>query len=296
MRGVRNYLVYAVVLGAFAAGGAAWYVSNAEAAANPTESVVVARVGIPARVALTEDFLTIQKVPKGAVHPDAANSMEPFIGKTTKQSIAPGEQILATKVFHDRTESGAAFVLPEGHRAVAINASELIAAGGLILPGDKVDVIGSCVVPDKPDKADTDTSSAAQVSSSTPAAQTSRARVVYALQKLEVLAVAQDIVGDQAATLQGALRPQDSVGGLSQTRTADVRPAAKTITLALTPGQSEKLISLETHPSCSVRLALRAADDDSNAPITVLDFNPSGSMDAVVQPQADTQPAQQVKA
>jgi hypothetical protein len=52
--------------------------------------------------------------------------------------------------------------------------------------------------------------------------------------------------------------------------------------LALTPEESEKLILLENHPSCSVRLALRAANDPSRAPAGVVDFNPMESMDAIV--------------
>src|SRR5687767_14535483 len=130
MKNGRNYLVYAVILGILAAGGAGWYVSRAEVAAAPTESVVVARSVLPARAMLMEDLLTVKKMPKGAVHPEAASTMESFIGKTARTTIAPGEQILASKLFRDRAEGGASYVLPEGRRAVAMSVNELIAAGG----------------------------------------------------------------------------------------------------------------------------------------------------------------------
>ena len=267
MRNARNYLVYAIVLGLFAAGGTAWYITQAEAAANPTEQVIVAKTAIPARTLLTEDALTLKKLPKGAIHPESSSHMEDFIGKTSKQSMVAGEQMLASKLFRDRAESGLAFVLPEGHRAVAITVNELIAAGGLIVPGDKVDVIGSCLVDTKVgDK------------------ETQMARVVYSLQYLEVLAVAQDVVGQEAVPPQDLLRAQDAKTMLSVSRQPENKPTAKSITLALTPDESQKLILLENHPACSLRLALRAAGDTGKVTTGVVDFNPGTSMSPIVQP------------
>ncbi|MBI4212887.1 MAG: Flp pilus assembly protein CpaB [Chloroflexi bacterium] len=267
MKTGRNYLVYAVILGGLAAGAAAWYVSKAEAAANPTESVVVARMAIPARTVLLEDWLVVKKVPKGAIHPEAASTMDAFVGKTTKQTIIPGEQILASKLFRVRSESGASFVLPEGHRALAISVNELIAAGGLILPGDKVDVLGSCVV-DVRDQERT----------------MNLARSVYSLQKIEVLAVAQDVMGEEAVGAHNALRAQDASNLLAMPRDPQSKPTAKTVTLALTPDESQKLVLLENHPDCQIRLALRGAGDDSKWAPVVIDFDPFVSMDAIVKP------------
>ncbi len=269
MKNGRSYLIYAAVLGVLAAASASWYLSRAEAAANPTEPVVVARANIPARAVLSEDNVTVILLPKGAVLPEAAATMGTFIGKTTKQSISQGEQILASKLFRDRSESGASFVLPEGDRAVAINVNELIAAGGLVLPGDKVDVIGSCVVPVKGSSQDKES----QV-----------ARVVYSLQKLEVLAVAQNVVGEEAIAPQNAVRAQNPSSLLSLPRDAQAQPSAKTVTLALTPDQSEKLILLENHPDCRLRLALRAANDSSQASSGVMEFDPVDSMQPIIQP------------
>jgi pilus assembly protein CpaB len=276
----RNYLVYAVLLGILAAGGTAWYVNGAEAAAAPTESVVVARTIIPARAIVMEDLLTVKKLPKGAVLPDAASTMESFIGKTARSTIAPGEQILASKLFRNRAESGASFVLPEGRRAVAISVNELIAAGGLIVPGDRVDVIGSCVVASQPQYDPT-----YQNNGINPARQdqTSKlARVAYTLQGLEVLAVAQDVVGEDAFAPQQALRASDPRSTLDTARQPNGQPTAKTITMSLSPEESEKLILLENHPDCRLRLALRPAGDRTKAATGVIDFDPMASMDPIL--------------
>ena len=71
---------------------------------------------------------------------------------------------------------------------------------------------------------------------------------------------------------------------LVHARAKAVDTAARTVTLSLTPEQSEKLILLENHPDCRLRLALRGANDDSSAASTVLEFDPVSSMQAIIQP------------
>src|SRR5204863_13801 len=138
-KGGRNLLLYAIVLGLMAAGGAAWYISTAEAAANPTESVVVAKRTIPARTVLTEDLLVMQKV-----------------------------------------------------------------------------------------------------------------------------------------------QPKNADGMLSTSARPQAKPIANTITLALTPEESQKLVLLENHASCNLRLALRAAGDQAKVSDAVVEFNPTASMAPII--------------
>lgn len=270
----RNLLLYALVLGLLAAGGAAWYVSSAEAAANPTESVVVAKTRIPARSFITEDMLTLKKMPKGAIHQESSSTMTPFIGKTTKQSIAPSEQVLASKLFRNREQTGLAFVLPEGRRAVAINVSEAIAAGGLILPGDKVDVIGYCIV--------TPATTTAERTATTSRSQV--ARGFYSLQAIEVLAVAQEVEGEEAAEPLQAVQSRNGESMMAGQRRAQTKPAAKTFTLSLSPDEAQRLVLLENHPDCKLRLALRATDDKAPVRMGVADFDPAVSLEPVLGP------------
>jgi Flp pilus assembly protein CpaB len=83
---------------------------------------------------------------------------------------------------------------------------------------------------------------------------------------------------------QNALRAQDPNSSLSLMRDPQAQPAARTVTLALTPDQSEKLILLENHPDCRLRLALRGANDNSQTTSGVMEFDPSDSMQAIIQP------------
>jgi Flp pilus assembly protein CpaB len=59
------------------------------------------------------------------------------------------------------------------------------------------------------------------------------------------------------------------------------QPTARTMTFSLTPEESEKLLLIENHPDCHLRLALRAAGDSTKAPSAAIDFNPALSLDAV---------------
>jgi pilus assembly protein CpaB len=258
-RSRTQVLIIAVVLGLAAAGLAQYYMTTVSQAATVKERVVVAKSAIPARTVVTEDMLSFKEVPKGARHPEAASSMAPFIGKVTKQSIIPGEQVLPTKFFRDRQESGLAYVIPPGRRAVAVSVDEHKGAGGLIAAGDKVDVIGVCNV------------SAADN-------RVTLTKTIFALQAIEVLAVAQKVVGEEAAQPLDAVRANSS--SLSVARQPSQQATAKTLTMALTPGEAQSVISLEANGDCSIRLALRSPEDTEQPKLPEAVFNP-------VQPLAD---------
>lgn len=83
----------------------------------------------------------IQVVPQGAItqeaQPDAEQSL---IGQIAKAPIYVGEPISEQRLI--KTDRGfMAAILPKGMRAIAVSVESETAAGGFILPGDKVDVI-----------------------------------------------------------------------------------------------------------------------------------------------------------
>ena len=251
----------AVMLGLAAAGLTAFYMTRITEAADPVERVVVAKMNIPARAKITEDMLTYQQVPRGARHPEAMSTAQPFVGKVTKQSITAGEQILITKFFQERRESGLAFVIPEGKRAVAVKVDEHTGAGGLIAAGDKVDILGSCNVNLKEKD---------QVGTTTTITKDA-----FALQNIEVLAVAQKIVCEEAQSPLSALQSKKDAAALSEPKTASQAPTAKTITLALTMQQAQSVVLLEENQSCGIRLVLRASGDAAIQSLPEAVLNPN---------------------
>src|SRR5919202_1186905 len=162
-RGPR--LILAIALGAAAAAGVYLYVGNvqqnvqqtaraaaqqqkqAAAAAATTASrsgVVVAKLTLPSQTVLTPDNAEVREVGNDAVQPNAATSMTDVQGKALTVPVAAGQQILTPFVSDpDQPDiKKLADLVPAGKRAMSVTFTELNTAGGLVTPGDYVDVIG----------------------------------------------------------------------------------------------------------------------------------------------------------
>jgi pilus assembly protein CpaB len=148
-----------LVLGiALAAGGIAAYLALNMAPGAPTTAVVeppppiptadvlVAAVDIGQGKALTAENVRWQSWPEGAINPafiqkeTAPDAVEELQGSVVRSQFVAGEPIRHAKLA--RPESGfLSAILPAGMRAVAVQVSAENAAGGFILPNDRVDVI-----------------------------------------------------------------------------------------------------------------------------------------------------------
>jgi len=120
-----------------------------ETRTNTTE-VLVARAPISLGQVANESSFRWQawpqdSVPAGAVSraPGGSSSgMRPFIGAIARTPILAGEPITKAKLVSANEGGVLAAILPEGKRAVAIGIrDDYLAAGKLILPNDRVDVI-----------------------------------------------------------------------------------------------------------------------------------------------------------
>src|SRR5919206_4592200 len=142
--GGKGAIVAALALGALTSYLTWRYVDQAGQANQQAElvPVVVATQPIPARTILTPDMLRVQPMPVDAVHPQAAHSVDQVIGKVVRTELTADEPVLSSKLFLQRAESGLAFMVPDGMRAISVGFTELIGTGGMITPGDHVDVIG----------------------------------------------------------------------------------------------------------------------------------------------------------
>ncbi|MGI5836455.1 MAG: Flp pilus assembly protein CpaB [Chloroflexota bacterium] len=250
-------LVFAVVLGAVAAVLVWSYMQQlqqeaeriaqsgigkpAEVAAIP---VVVATQDIPARTKVTASMVAVKQMPPDAKHANAFAEVSEVEGKVTKLPITAGEQVISNKFVVQREEAGLAFTIPPSKRAVAITVNEVIGAGGLIVPGDYVDVIGVF------DKETMGKDMAAII-----------------LQNMLVLSVAQSIEGELPP--EEPKTPVQQVGDQIRvpepTPTPVVKPKAmpeaKTVTLAVTPEEAQRLVLAEARGT--LRLALRPAKEVS---------------------------------
>jgi len=189
-----------------------------------TEEVVVATVNIPARTTVREPMVAVIRVPKGSRHLSATDSLGNVIGRVTTAPLIAGEQVLLARLHGSGQDTGLAFDLAEGYRALSVHINERIAVAYLVRPGDSVDVTVSYE----------------------PPALSGDLQSVIMLQDVTVVAIGSE-------TRHGAPAPVD----------------AKTITLALTPQQAERLVWAEDHGS--IRLLLRPVTDDRHVTTTGAD-------------------------
>ena len=107
--------------------------------------VVVAKDDIAARTVVTASMLEVRLVPADTRTDLAYADMNEVIGQATRFPIAANEQILPAKLIPIDGTLGTgrslSFTIPKGMRGIAINASEVQNVGGLVLPGDYVDIL-----------------------------------------------------------------------------------------------------------------------------------------------------------
>jgi Flp pilus assembly protein CpaB len=206
------------------------------------------------------------------------------------------EQLLSTKLYLQNDQSGLAFMVPEGMRAVSVGVTEVIGSGGMIVPGDHVDVIAvfEMKVPSQGPSAGAPKTPAPPITKQDKQATFSpgvggaggqgEPETTYVatnvLEDVSVLAVAQQLEGQDTRDNTQRLAQSAGVGaknaGPQQQLRSDPQPlpAAKTATLAVNPDDALKLVLAESHGL--IRLALRRGQDSpsslqlAKAPMTAI--------------------------
>jgi pilus assembly protein CpaB len=263
-RGNRRFIVLALVLGLMGAGLVYLATSRDTASTIPSTAaiqpvpVVVAKVEVPARTRITQEMLDVKLLPPEAVSPGAFSNVQTAVGQVTRYPLTIGEQVLTNKVVNVNRgiSRSLSFVIPEGKRGFAITATEVQNAGGLLLPGDYVDIM---LLQDVPF-----------------GLETAPAFLVQTLmQNVEVLAVAQAIVDvvevpaaiqrpadGEAAAPASPVESEAAEGSTQRVRNTEAAPSpgASTITVAVTPEEAELLYLAEANGR--IRLAVRPFGDD----------------------------------
>jgi pilus assembly protein CpaB len=213
--------------------------------------VVTAKADIPARTKITQSMVEVKLVPSDTRSVLAFEDASLVVGKVTRFPIALNEQVLSNKIVGLTAGASAqsrslSYTIPQGKRAFAINVSEVQSAGGLLLPGDYVDVVVIYNVAFKGETKD-------------------NYLVQTIFQNLEVLAVSQsvvDVVPDETPTANGQ-RVRNSE--------AKPNPGAATVTLSLTPEQAQRMYAAEANGK--IRLAVRPYGEADERPIDFLTAN-----------------------
>jgi pilus assembly protein CpaB len=248
----RRFLILAIAFAGLSAGLIyAWMASSGggndeSTGAAGARQVVVAKAPIAPRTAITAEMLEIKSLPANAIVDGGYTTVDDVVGKVTKLPLEANQQVTASTVVDTSapTDEALSLVVPNGRRAFSINASQVLTAGGLLLPGDYVDIVWICceqgvqLGPD-PDEKTSDT--------------VFFARTI--VQNVQVAAVAQAIVqsGPVGSGDGGGQNPVPS--GAS-----DENPEAATITLLVSTEQAHILFMAES--TGQLRAALRGIDDE----------------------------------
>ena len=211
--------------------------------AGTTLRVVIAEQDIPARTEIGPEMLSVIEVPGSLAVNGALASVELLIGETTRYPVVAGQQVTLAGVGSQNEDDSLVWVVGKGFRALAVEVDEIRGVGGLLLPGDRVDVIAVL------------TADAAGIDSA-----------VTALQDIEVLAVAQKTQESlPAAEGDNSAEPGPSASG-QRPADAEPQPEARTVTLALTPAQAQELALIQEQGK--IWLSLRRFGEDGTAQLT----------------------------
>jgi pilus assembly protein CpaB len=105
--------------------------------------IVVAREDIPARTKVTGDMVTLMPYPKDLLTPGAVQDRKEVEGRITMVRLKAKEQIRSSDLLAEGQTPSIAYDIPVGMRAITIGASEIVAAGGAVKPGDHVDILAT---------------------------------------------------------------------------------------------------------------------------------------------------------
>ncbi len=106
-------------------------------------AVVTASVDIPSDTLITEDMVTMTKLPADAVLGDSVTDIKLVYGKLAKIDIFAGEQIIKNKLVSagDTKNGELAYTIEPGMRAITIAVDSTTGLAGMLKPNYRVDII-----------------------------------------------------------------------------------------------------------------------------------------------------------
>jgi pilus assembly protein CpaB len=146
--GAGGFILVAVILGLLAI----YLILNVERkremqAKKYWTQVVVAQQDIPARSKITREMVTLTGYPKELVASGALTDPKEVEGRLTVARIRAKDQIRGSDLVGEGQGPSLSFDIPQGMRAIAIQAGEVLAVGTAVKPGDRVDILATYTHP-----------------------------------------------------------------------------------------------------------------------------------------------------
>jgi len=259
-------LLIAIILGAVAVVAVVAYINNIRATVEEDVEkveVLVAAQNIPketpVEILITAEAVILEAVPRKYLADGVLISLQDYEGYVVASPINKGEQITSTR-FIKPEDLGMAFNIPDDMLAISIPINEIIGVSNLINVGDMVNIIATF----KPSETQVEAIEerpvaeeiVAEAEEVTSGIEEEIPKIITEITKTLLWNVEVLYIGTRTIIIE---EPDETAGvfGTGQTReeqSEDIR----TITLAVTPEQSEKLVF--TEEMGSVWLALLPVD------------------------------------
>lgn len=143
--GSRAAIVVSVVMGLIALVLMSTYIGNRESELlqlAELQDAYVAVADILPNTIIDESLIQRVQVPSVYLQPSALSSAEAIVGRVTAVPIPRGAQILGGSL-ESQEQIPLSLEVPRGRRAVTIAVSNVTGVGGLVRPGNFVDVLGT---------------------------------------------------------------------------------------------------------------------------------------------------------
>lgn len=111
--------------------------------ATDASAVVVAARDIDPGTELSAEDLTTIKYPARAVPPEAVRDPQALVGRVTASPIFKGQLACDRLLVSAGTPAGLQSLVPPGMRAITLEVNEFSGVGGMLVPGEHVDVIAN---------------------------------------------------------------------------------------------------------------------------------------------------------
>lgn len=224
--------------------------------------VLVAKETIRQGSKLNPDQFRVATFAEDDLVPNAISNAESIVGQTATTDILRGQQLSRANVASatdDERADQLTFKVPDGHRGVGVSVDKVSTFGGLIVPGDRVDIVATF---DERESADPNSQKYKRIST------VLQDVLVLAREQTDVQRV-NPIPGETTGT-EGEDTTADS-GALSgeafEQRPEDFDPdgSVSVVTLALTPADVQRLVMAMSLGE--VTLVLRKFGEDTILPI-----------------------------
>jgi len=210
--------------------------------------VLVAKKDIAVNTKLDASMFEVAIAPANQIPPQTASSFEQVLGKEAVAPIQKGEPIMLGKLSSAARKTGPSrasslsTATPSGKRAITIPVDNIASVGGMVKPGDSVDIISLLSI------------SSAQTGSGS---KKKKEVIVPLFQNVSILAV-----GDETT----AEEPSVDEKGKAKSKAS----SAKTVTLALTPQEANIIAFVQEQGK--LRLVLRSPKDAAAEPAKPIDI------------------------